>query len=57
MICIHTDFFATGTGFKQGLEMIGFCDFYLQLVMVVYAVGRTLAIALQEWDHQFKVLF
>ena len=26
MICIHTDFFATGTGFKQGLEMIGFCD-------------------------------
>ena len=20
-------FFATGTGFKQGLEMIGFCDF------------------------------
>ena len=27
MICIHIDFFATGTGFKQGLEMIGFRDF------------------------------
>ena len=58
MICIHTDFFATDTGFKQGLEMIGFCDFICSYSWwYMQWAEPLLAIALQERDYQFNVLF